>query len=227
MAETQSNFCRHCGAQKTANATFCGNCGEPIGQNDHVAGKNEQGPLDSVSTDGLSGMLQKGVRHFTGIQEGKCKSCGTIFEYYVLGGVKDFCPNCSEFELIYADEKPTKPATVYCRLCGGKLFPPSKFCPCCGEIICEVPTATQETDYADFDNVNSSLQPAAQVEYQQHEYQQPQPAAQPQLIPQAVPQPDPLEDPIEKLAKLKKMVDAGLITEEDYNTKKTEILSKM
>ena len=35
------------------------------------------------------------------------------------------------------------------------------------------------------------------------------------------------EDPMEKLAKLKKMVEAGMITEDEYNTKKAEILSKM
>jgi hypothetical protein len=35
------------------------------------------------------------------------------------------------------------------------------------------------------------------------------------------------EDLMETLAKLKKMVEAGLITEEEYNTKKAEILSKM
>jgi len=45
--------------------------------------------------------------------------------------------------------------------------------------------------------------------------------------PQAVPQQAPKEDPMEQLAKLKKMVEAGLITEEEYNTKKAEILSRM
>ena len=34
------------------------------------------------------------------------------------------------------------------------------------------------------------------------------------------------EDPMEKLTKLKKMVEAGLITEDEYNTKKAEILAK-
>ena len=37
----------------------------------------------------------------------------------------------------------------------------------------------------------------------------------------------PKEDPLEKLTKLKSMLDAGLITEEEYNTKKAEILSRM
>jgi Short C-terminal domain len=45
--------------------------------------------------------------------------------------------------------------------------------------------------------------------------------------PQAVPQPALKEDPMEQLAKLKKMLDAGLITEDEYNTKKAEILSRM
>jgi hypothetical protein len=45
--------------------------------------------------------------------------------------------------------------------------------------------------------------------------------------PQPVLQPVSKEDPMEKLAKLKKMVNAGLITEEDYNTKKAEILARM
>ena len=44
----------------------------------------------------------------------------------------------------------------------------------------------------------------------------PQPVAQPAQ-----------EDPMEQLAKLKKMLDAGLITEEEHNTKKAEILAKM
>jgi hypothetical protein len=45
--------------------------------------------------------------------------------------------------------------------------------------------------------------------------------------PQPVPQPAPKEDPMEQLNKLKKMLDAGLITEEEHNTKKAEILAKM
>jgi len=45
--------------------------------------------------------------------------------------------------------------------------------------------------------------------------------------PQAAPQQVPEEDPMELLTKLKKMVEAGLITEEEYNTKKAEILSRM
>jgi len=45
--------------------------------------------------------------------------------------------------------------------------------------------------------------------------------------PQPVPQPTSQDDPMEKLAKLKNMVDGGLITEEEYNTKKGEILAKM
>jgi len=49
----------------------------------------------------------------------------------------------------------------------------------------------------------------------------------PQPVPQAIPQAAPQEDPVEALAKLKKMVEAELITEEEYNTKKAEILSKM
>lgn len=47
------------------------------------------------------------------------------------------------------------------------------------------------------------------------------------LTPQPVLRPASKEDPMEKLAKLKNMVNAGLITEEDYNTKKAEILAKM
>ena len=45
--------------------------------------------------------------------------------------------------------------------------------------------------------------------------------------PQAAPQQVPEEDPMELLTKLKKMVEAGLITEEEYNAKKVEILSRM
>jgi len=45
--------------------------------------------------------------------------------------------------------------------------------------------------------------------------------------PQPVPQLASREDPMEKLANLKNMVDAGLITEEEYNTKKGEVLSQM
>jgi len=51
-------------------------------------------------------------------------------------------------------------------------------------------------------------------------------AAMPQPVYQPVPQPA-QEDPMEQLAKLKKMVEAGLITEEEHNTKKVEILAKM
>jgi Bacterial PH domain/Short C-terminal domain len=49
----------------------------------------------------------------------------------------------------------------------------------------------------------------------------------PQPVPQASPQAAPQEDPMETLAKLKKMVEAELITEEEYNAKKAEILAKM
>jgi len=52
-------------------------------------------------------------------------------------------------------------------------------------------------------------------------------AATPQPVYRPVPQPSPKEDPMEQLNKLRKMVDAGLITEEEYNTKKAEILAKM
>jgi len=51
--------------------------------------------------------------------------------------------------------------------------------------------------------------------------------ATPQPVPQPVPQSAPKEDPMEQLNKLKSMVEAGLITEEEYNTKKAEILAKM
>lgn len=51
--------------------------------------------------------------------------------------------------------------------------------------------------------------------------------ATPQAAPQAAPKAAPQEDPMETLAKLKKMVEAGLITKDEYNTKKAEILSKM
>ena len=48
-----------------------------------------------------------------------------------------------------------------------------------------------------------------------------------QPLQQQVAQPAPKEDPMEQLNKLKKMLDAGLITEEEHNTKKAEILAKM
>ena len=35
------------------------------------------------------------------------------------------------------------------------------------------------------------------------------------------------EDPVEVLAKLKKMLDAGLITQEQYNAKVNEVMSRM
>jgi hypothetical protein len=47
------------------------------------------------------------------------------------------------------------------------------------------------------------------------------------VAPQPVPQQAPKEDPMEQLTKLKSMVDDGLITEDDYNSKKAEILSKI
>jgi hypothetical protein len=45
------------------------------------------------------------------------------------------------------------------------------------------------------------------------------------VTPQSAPAPK--EDPLEKLTKLKSMLDAGLITEEEYSTKKADILSRM
>ena len=44
---------------------------------------------------------------------------------------------------------------------------------------------------------------------------------------QQSPSSPPKEDPLEKLKKLKSMLDADLITEDEYNAKKTEILSNM
>lgn len=158
-----------------------------------------------------------------------CKECGKKLP---ILPIKDLCSGC-EFELKYSDKKPANSATTYCRLCGVKLFPESKFCPNCGQQVLEAPTTIQETDYVDLSHY--TVKPAEAPVYQTQEYQQPQPAAQPQPIPQPAPEEDPMEnpqpapeeDPMEKLAKLKKMVEAGLITEEDYNTKKAEILSKM
>jgi Short C-terminal domain len=40
------------------------------------------------------------------------------------------------------------------------------------------------------------------------------------------PKPAPKEDLMGQLAKLKKKVEIGLITKEEYNTRKTEILAK-
>ena len=44
---------------------------------------------------------------------------------------------------------------------------------------------------------------------------------------QVAPQPAPAQDPMEVLGKLKKMLDAGLIEQSEYDAKKAEILSKM
>lgn len=51
----------------------------------------------------------------------------------------------------------------------------------------------------------------------------------PVQAPSAPPAPStpPQEDPVQKLTQLKAMMDAGLITPEEYDTKKTEILSRM
>jgi hypothetical protein len=47
------------------------------------------------------------------------------------------------------------------------------------------------------------------------------------VMPQTVSQPVASADPMEKLAKLKSMLEADLITEEEYNAKKAEILAEM
>ena len=57
--------------------------------------------------------------------------------------------------------------------------------------------------------------------------QQAAPQAPQQAAPQAAPQAPQQEDPFEVLAKLKKMLDAGLIEQEEYDAKKKEILSRM
>lgn len=44
---------------------------------------------------------------------------------------------------------------------------------------------------------------------------------------QAAPTPVPQEDPVQKLKKLKEMMDAGLITAQEYEAKKADILSRM
>ena len=49
---------------------------------------------------------------------------------------------------------------------------------------------------------------------------------QQQPVQQAAPQPA-AEDPFEVLAKLKKMLDAGLIEQAEYDRKKADVLSKM
>lgn len=53
--------------------------------------------------------------------------------------------------------------------------------------------------------------------------QQPAPAVEPTPAPAAAP----AEDPVVVLGKLKKLLDAGLIEQEEYNAKKLEILSRM
>jgi Short C-terminal domain len=47
------------------------------------------------------------------------------------------------------------------------------------------------------------------------------------VTPKPAPQPAHKENPMEQLNKLKKMVEAGLIAEEEFNAKKAEILAKM
>ena len=49
-------------------------------------------------------------------------------------------------------------------------------------------------------------------------------SAQPQVI---VQQAAPVEDPLETLKKLKSLLDAGILSEEEFNVKKAEILSKI
>ena len=49
----------------------------------------------------------------------------------------------------------------------------------------------------------------------------------PNLTPNAQPQGKTTEDPVERLSKLKKMLDAGLIEQSEYDAKKSEILSSM
>ena len=39
--------------------------------------------------------------------------------------------------------------------------------------------------------------------------------------------PPPKEDPVQVLGKLKQLLDAGLITQQEYDTKKNDILSRM
>ena len=53
------------------------------------------------------------------------------------------------------------------------------------------------------------------------------PMQQPMAAPQAAPAQPAAEDPMETLAKLKKMLDAGLIEQSEYDQKKSEILSRM
>ena len=55
----------------------------------------------------------------------------------------------------------------------------------------------------------------------------PKPEAAPPPVQPAAPVQAPQEDPMEVLGKLKKMLDAGFITQAEYDAKKNEILSRM
>ena len=71
-------------------------------------------------------------------------------------------------------------------------------------------------------------QPYAQPGYpSQQAPQQAPPQATEQAPAQAAPQAPAQEDPFEVLGKLKRMLDAGLIEQEEYDAKKKEILSRM
>ncbi len=70
--------------------------------------------------------------------------------------------------------------------------------------------------------IQQPVQPQQPIQPQQPVQPQPQPAPAPQQPTAPAGQPD--EDPFEKLAKYKKMLDEGLITQEDYENVKRKIL---
>ena len=250
MTETQEDyiFCKHCGAPKRASAPFCTSCGgasssdsdvaksSAIGQPSQVVENNKQGFLNSIAASGLTETLETGVRHLTEKQEWKCRSCGTTFEGYVLAGEKYFCPRCTEKHREKtrrtANEKRQKAEQDRIRAEYERVH---------------VITFNSQGEYngwlqragPSIEIIDTTASPRRGLLYSgtihkttftvTYKLQKPTPTqpAQPQVAASMPPQQPPTIDIPEQIEKLGKLKEQGLLTEDEFQSKKQELLSRL
>jgi Short C-terminal domain len=220
MTETQSNFCRNCGAPRSG-GSICLKCFTSYSS---ASDPTEFETVDENYSDGgiITDTLEKGVRRLTERQEKKCKLCGTSFEYYVLAG--DTCPRCREEAKRAATIAQQKAEydrirvisfnsqgeyNGWLRRVGGTV-----------EIIDTTASKRHGLFYS-----GTIHKTTFTVTYKLRQPPSMQPA-HPQVVAPTPPQ-QPVMDIPEQIEKLAKLKEQGILTEDEFQSKKQELLSRL
>lgn len=223
MTEKQSNFCRNCGAPRTG-GSICLRCFTSYSS---ASDANEFETIDENSSGGgiITDTLEKGVRRMTERQEKRCKLCGTSFEYYVLAG--DTCPHCrdeakraatiaqkkAEYDRIHVISFNSQGEyNRWLRRVGGTV-----------EIIDTTASKRHGTFYSG--TIHKTTFTVTYKLQQPTSMQQAQ--TKPQLAAPTLPQQPPAIDIPEQIEKLGKLKEHGLLTEDEFQSKKQELLSRL